>query len=120
MGYLGWRQLSIEGVGEPVGGVDAFPVFFSEPERHRFVPTRPGVECYQGAYFPSADCANNYETSMFIYAVAQAKSRGAAAWTFHTEKLFRLGSDYTQGMSQVEDQFLQQVGAALAGVAWPR
>jgi hypothetical protein len=114
--YLGWRQLSIAGVG----GVDTFPVFFSEPERHRFVPTRPNVECYQGAYFPSADCANNYETSMFIYAVTQAKSRGAAAWTFHNEKLFRLGSDYAQGMSQVEDQFLQQVGAALAGTAWPR
>ena len=63
---------------------------------------------------------NNYETYMFIYAVTQAKTRGAAAWTFHTEKLFRLGSDYTRGMSQVEDQFLQQVGAALAGVAWPR
>lgn len=115
--YLGWRQLSIAGVG----GVDTFPVFFSEPERHRFIPVPPNTYCNQGAYFPIPNvCINNYETSMFMYAVTQAKGQGAAAWTFHNEKLFRLGSDYAPGMSQVEDLFLQQVGAALAGVAWPR
>jgi len=118
LGYLGWRQLPIAGVG----GVDAFPVFFSEPERHQFVPVPPNTYCYQGAYFPLPGfCNNNYETSMFISAVTQAKLRGAAAWTFHTEKLFRLGSDYTRGMSQVEDQFLQQVRAALPrDEDWPR
>jgi hypothetical protein len=57
---------------------------------------------------------------MFISAVREAKLRGAAAWAFHTEKLFRLGSNYAPGMSQVEDQFLQQVRAALANTAWPR
>ena len=113
LGYFGWRQLPIAGVG----GVDTFPVFFSEPERHRFIPEDT---CPQNAYYPTVQCPNNYEKDMFIYAVTQAKARGAAAWTFHNEKLFRLGSNYAPGMSQVEDQFLQQVGPALANTTWPR
>lgn len=112
-GYLGWRRLPITGVG----GIDAFPVSFSEPERHRFVPES---SCSQNAYFPTQQCQDNYPTSSFIYAATQAKANGLASWTWHTEKLFRLASNYSPGLSQVEDLFLQQIGPALAGTAWPR
>lgn len=112
-GYLGWRQLPITGVG----GIDTFPVSFSEPERHRFVPES---SCSQNAYFPTQQCQDNYPVSSFIYAATQAKANGLASWTWHTEKLFRLGSNYSPGLSQVEDLFLQQIGPAMLNTAWPR
>ena len=55
----------------------------------------------------------------FITAATQAKSAGAAAWTFHTESGFDLRSNSLQSqLSSAERNFLDSLSGALSSTTW--
>ena len=70
--------------------VSGKPVYLEEPER----------------WMPGSSLTSND----FMTAMTQAKSAGAAAWTFHTEAGFDLRSDSLQSqLSSVEREFLDSI-----------
>jgi hypothetical protein len=98
--YVGYRDLT------------TLPIYLDEEEKHFYcrIGSHPWdpldcqeSSCDQNAYLPSPGCEDNYSGQEFLTSALGAKQAGAAAWTWHTRKLFRFASDYPPpGLSYVE------------------
>ena len=80
------------------------PVYQQEPGRE-CSPSRPGEYCFS---------TNGQE---LVTAVTGAKRAGAAAWTFHTQFLFRWPS-IPNTMTTAEQNFVNRMATELANIVW--
>jgi hypothetical protein len=112
-GYAGWRNKT----------GDAIPIYFGEPERHRYVlQSNSNVNCAtQFTAGAPSGCRDNWTAAQFLQAAKNAKLGGAAGWVWHTEYLFRYAASYFPAfLPNTEQLVVNSLQAELNTVTWPR
>ena len=114
---VGYAPCGYRGYRDPQLTNDTIPIYFGEEELHYYVPES---SCTPYSLHPPPGCQNNYTDARFMQSAIGAKNAGAAAYTWHTSKLFRFFSNYAPGLTNVENIVVGNFRTQLTPATWPR